>query len=140
MSSGMETTELIEPWIWTTLTSDPTFKAACPRVYGPLAPDDPGPVYGVIQATSPRDIRGVGQARFSVECIYLVKVIGQTASQDDVLPAARRMSELLDGRDVDVPGGHITCTRELIVSYPEVSGGQPFYHLGCQFRIRAHTS
>ena len=136
----METAELIEPWLWSTLTGDATFTAACPHVYGALTPDDPGPLYCTIAATSPRDIRGVGRARIQVEVIYLVKIIGQTTSQDDLLPAASRMSALLDGADRDVPGGHITCVREQIVSYPEVSGGQPFLHLGGQFRIWASTT
>lgn len=139
MSSGVETSEVIEPWLYTTLTGDPEFVAGCPEVYGALTPDDPGPVYCTIAALSPRDIRGVGQARIQVEAIYLVKIVGQTTSQDDLLPAARRLSALLDGVDRDVPGGHVTCTREQIVSYSEVSGGQPFLHLGGQFRIRAHT-
>lgn len=141
----IESAELIEPWIYSTLVNDSAFAATGLPVVGALTPDDPGELYVTISALSPpRDIRGVGLARFSSESVYLVKVVGRTTSQDDLLPAARRIFALFDGVEADTPNGHITCTRDQIVSYGEVSGaavggGQPYLHLGGSFRIRANS-
>lgn len=143
MTGQAESADLIEPWIYSTLTGDPGFAATGVAVYGALTPDDPGPLYAVISALSPpRDVRGIGTSTIGVDSVYLIKAVGQTTSQDDLLPVARRIYALFGGVEADAPGGHITCVREAIVSYAEVTGtpiggGQPFLHLGGQFRIRA---
>lgn len=143
MSGRAESADLIEPWIYSRLTGDPDFAALGVQVHGALTPDDPGPLYAIISALSPpRDVRGIGTVTLGVDSVYLIKAVGQTTSQDDLLPVARRIFDLFGGVDEDAPGGHITCVREAIVSYAEVTGaviggGQAFLHLGGQFRIRA---
>jgi hypothetical protein len=140
VTSGVEAADLIEPWIYSTLSGDPQLTAAVDgRIYGALTPETPVGVYVTIALMSVRDVRGVGLNRVQVDAIYLVKAVAPTTTQDDVLPAARRITALLDGVDTDTSSGHISCVRETTISYPEVSGGQPFLHLGGTFRIRANT-
>lgn len=147
--SGVETTDLIEPWLYSTLSGDSQIVAQVgTNIFGALTPDEVSGVYITFAMLSLRDVRGVGQSRFSVDAIYMVKAVAQTTTQNDLIPTARRIDALLDGKDVDLTGGgHITCTRETIISHPQVisdagqtrGGGQSFWHLGATWRIRANS-
>lgn len=148
MSSGFESAELIEPWLYSTLTNDEELAEAIPagNVYGALTPDEIFGVYVTFALLSLIDVRGVGTNRIMVEAIYMVKAVAQTTSQDDLLPAARRIDALLHGAHFDAEGGgHIDCVRETVISRAQVisdagqvrGGGQSFWHLGATFRIWA---
>jgi hypothetical protein len=145
--SGIETADLIEPWLYSTLSRDPVLTGLLPpgNVYGALTPDEIFGVYVTFSLMSLRDVRGVGKARFSVDTIYLVKAVEQTTTQDNLVPVFRRIDALLDGAHYDGPEGSLDCIRETVISHPQVisdagqvrGGGQSFWHLGGNFRIRA---
>jgi hypothetical protein len=140
VSVAVEAADLIEPWIYATLSADAGLAAEVGEdIFGSLTPDEPNSVYVTFALMSLRDVRGVGpDSKLSVDSIYLVKAVAPASGQDAVAPAARRISLLLDGAEIDTPDGHITCTRETTISYSEVTDGQPFVHLGFTFRIRAN--
>ncbi len=140
MSSGVESAALIEPWLYSRLTGDTALTAiVADRVFGPLTPDEILSPYVTFSLSSLRDIMGIGIARISVDALYLVKVVAQTTSLNDVAPAAARVEALLHGAIYDGVDGSLTCVRNNVVDYTEVSDGSPYRHLGAVFRIRANT-
>lgn len=147
MSSGVETSDLIEPWIYSTLSADPEMQSLVgTQIYGALTPDELTGVYVNFQLLSVRDVMGIGTSRISVDAIYQVQAVDQVTTQVPLIPIARRINQLLDGANVSFNGGYLTCVRETILSRPQVisdagqtrGGGQAFWHLGSTFRIRAN--
>lgn len=141
MSSGLETAEIIEPWLYATLSGDAALaEMVGGRVVGALTPDELASPYVTFALSSPRDVMGVGTARLMVEALYIVKAVAQTTSQDDVAPIAGRIEALLHGRSASVATGHVLAvSRRNVISYPEVSRGIPFLHAGGLYRIQAHS-
>jgi len=140
VSSGVETAEIIEPWLYATLAGDPSLAALVgDRIFGALTPDELSDPYVTFALTSARDIAGIGTARILVDALYTVKAVAQTTSLDDVRPIAARIDALLQGATADTPGHVLSVTRRNTISYPEVSRGVPFLHLGAVFRVEAHS-
>lgn len=139
-SIGIETVDIIEPWLYSTLSGDATLNSLVTNVVGAITPDIQEGFYVTFALSSPRDIRGIGTGRVMVDTIYIVKVIGATTSQDELAPAARRVTELIDGKNVTTASGSLTCARRSIISYPEVIQGVPYLHLGGLFNIVAHSA
>ena len=142
MSAGIETVDLIEPWIYATLSGDPELLAlvnGIEGVSGTLSPTELRVPYVTFMLDSPRDIRGIGGHIISVDALYLIKAVGATSSWDDLLPIVARIKQLLHRPNevVMVPGGSLTCLRERIVQYPEELKSVQYRHLGALWRIRA---
>lgn len=141
MSTGVETADIIGPWIYSTLSSDATLTGLVDgQIYGALTPDEPAGTYVTFSLLSARDIRGVGTARIFADTIYTVKAVSQTTSMDDVRPAFDRADLLLDGKTYTGPAGVVlACTRLTVLSYPEVIEGTAYLHLGGTYSIQAHS-
>jgi hypothetical protein len=137
----IETTEIIEPWLYATLSEDPTLAGLVgDRILGTMSSDMPQTPYVIFLLTSPRDIVGVGGTRISTDNLYVVKGVSQTNSWDVLTPIAARIDQLIHrpgstmlGED----GGSLTCIREMIHQMPEIADGLPYRHLGGVYRIRA---
>jgi hypothetical protein len=141
VSTGVETVDIIGPWIYSTLSGDSTLTGlVAGQIYGPLTPDEPVGTYVTFSLLSARDIRGVGTARIFADTIYMVKAVAQTTSMDDVLPTFDRVNALLDGKTHTGPSGTVlSCSRNTVISYPEVIEGTAYLHLGGTYSIQAHS-
>ena len=142
MSTGVETAEIIEPWLYLTLVADEVLAGLVgDRIFGALTPDELSDPYVTFALSSARDIAGVGTARIMVDALYTVKAVAQSTSQDDVRPIATRIDALLQRGTASLPSGHVlSVTRRNTISYPEVSRGTPFLHLGGLYHFQAHSS
>lgn len=139
MSTGIETVDIIEPWLYSTLSGDATLTGMVVNVVGAITPDIQEGRYVSFALSSSRDIGGVGTARIMVDALYIVTVLGQTTSQDELAPVARRIDELLHGKSVTTPNGSLTCVRRDVISYPEVIQGLAYLHLGGLYSIVANS-
>lgn len=146
MSAGVETIDVVEPWLYATLTGDATLTGLVGQaIIGTLSGDAVAPPYVVFSHVSSRDVLGTGGVRTQVDCLYTVKAVARAASWDAVRPIAARVGVLLGGADptvvrtVTTANGDLTCVREGIVQYPEVTEGAQYRHLGATWRIRANS-
>jgi hypothetical protein len=136
-----ETVDLIEPWIYSTLTGDDDLLALVGEasISGTLSVGDLEPPYVTFLNQSSRDVQGNAGQIISTTNLYMIKAVARTGSWDDVRPIAGRIFTLfhLPNREIDVPGGSLTSHRENIIQYPEITEGVQYRHLGAVFRIRA---
>lgn len=142
MSSGVETVDVIDPWLWSRLTGDATLMGLVggqEKVVGTLAHAAVDPPYVAFFLSSARDIYTVPQIRVQVDAIYTVKAVTVGASWEVTGPLAARIDELLDGVNVTTPNGTLSCVRDGIVQYAEVEQATQYRHLGATFRIRANS-
>lgn len=142
MSSGAETVDIIDPWLWSTLSGDAQLMTAIGgqgSLISTLAKGGVPAPYVVFFCSSPRDIIAVGGIRVEIDALYTVKVVGEGASWTTVKPIFRRIDALLHGKDVTTVNGSLSCRRESIIQYAEVESATQFRHLGAVFRIRANS-
>ncbi len=141
-SMAGETVDLVEPWLYATLSGDATLLGligGLTHLSGTLSIEELPLPYVTMAFVSARDIQGNAGSIIAVESIYQVKAVDATASWDDVIPIASRITTLLHrpGQVVTLTGGSLTIVRERILQYPEVTDGVQYRHLGAQWRIRA---
>lgn len=139
---SLETVDLIEPWIYTTMAADSVLIGligGVEHISGTLSPSEPPLPYVHFSLVSTRDIQGNDGVIISTDNLYLIKVVTATSSWDDLIPIASRLTMLfnLPGQVINVPGGSMSCIRELGIQYPELTEGIQYRHLGAQWRIRA---
>lgn len=99
----------------------------------------------VFQFQGGYDALGVGARRLQVNCLYVVKAIGQTASPLSLKPIADRVDLLLHRHDapVIVGGvnlGYIGCYRVQPFAMSEVSEGIQYRHVGGIYRLLAREA
>ena len=136
----IETVEIIEPWLFATLSGDVTLAGLVGgRISGTLSATPLATPYVTFLCQSPRDVIGVGGTRVSTDNLYMVKGVAQTGSWNVLLPIAQRIDTLINltGRAVSYGGGSLTCTREMTHELAEVDEGLQYRHLGGIYRIRA---
>ena len=129
MSSGVETVEIIDTWLWARLSGDDELMDAIggtDNLVGTLAHAAIGTPYIAYFLSSSRDI-------------YTVKAVSEGATWSIVAPIARRIDSLLDGVNTTTPNGDLSCVREGIVQYPEVEQATQYRHLGGTYRFRANS-
>jgi hypothetical protein len=142
-NNSVETVDLIEPWIWSTLSTDSALLGLVPidSISGTLSATELTPPYVTFSMNSIFDvITGAGGDRIGVEALYLVKAVSADGSWDVIAPIARRLNVLLNKpyEVVTLPdGGSLSCLRDRIIQYPEVNEGVQYRHLGGLYRIRA---
>lgn len=144
MSSGIETTEVVEPWLFATLSADATLMGLVGGVLVNTSEDaveDPPDAWLEYAYVSARDILAVGGTRVQVDAIYQVKAVVRGSSYDPATAIFRRVSTLLDRPETQsTTHGDISCRRETIIQYPERQDGTQYRHLGGTYRIRANSS
>lgn len=143
MSSGIETDDIIEPWLFATLSGDVELMGLVDQ-YLINAAEDQAPTevdaYLLYSLSSARDVRGVA-VRQQVDSLYLVKAVVRGGSYDPASVIMRKVDALLSVEgSVTTTGGSLTCTRETITKYPERSDGVSYRHLGATYRILASSS
>jgi hypothetical protein len=142
MSSGAaETVDLVEPWIYSSLTNDEQLLelVGLDSISGTLSVGDLAPPYVTFMNQSSRDVTGNAGLIISTNNLYMIKAVARTGSWDDVKPIAARIFALFHrpNTEIDVPGGSLTSHRENIINYAEITEGVQYRHLGAVFRIRA---
>ena len=142
MSTGAETVDIIDPWLWSTLSNDATLLGMIggqASIISTLAKAGVPAPYVVFFMSSTRDILGVGGVRIQIDALYTVKVVGEGATWENVKPIARRLDVLLGEKDVTTVNGSLSCRRESLIQYAEVDSATQFRHLGALWRLRANT-
>lgn len=137
-----ESIDIIEPWIWKTISEDPQLLelvGGIDHISGTLSNEELPLPYVTMLYQSSRDITTNQGHVIAIEALYMVKSVDATGSWDDLTPIASRVSELLyhPGETITVENGSLTCTRERIIQYPEKLEGVQYRHLGAIWRIRA---
>ena len=136
----IETTGIVEPWLWDTLSADTTLMGLVNDTLSGTLSSEALPVpYVTFLMQSSRDVGGTGGTRISTDNLYIVKGVTQGASWDDGEPIAERIDFLLHRPSAVMTSGSgsLTCIREQIVQYPEQQEGLQYRHLGGIYRIRA---
>ena len=137
-----ETVDLIEPWLYSVISTDATLLSllgGVEHISGTLSLDELPLPYVTFLMTSSRDIEGNAGLIISTDNLYQVKAVAASGSWDDVIPIAARLKALLyhPGQVINVSGGSLSCTREQIIQYAEITEGVQYRHLGASWRIRA---
>ena len=145
MSAGIETTEVVEPWLYARLSGDATLMGLVGGVLVNARSDEAVPrgtaAWLEYAFVSSRDIRTVGGGRAQVDAIYQVKAVVRGGSYDPATSIFSRATRLLElTGTVTTTAGSLTCTRETIIQYPELQDGTSFRHLGGTYRVRANSS
>lgn len=138
--TAMITTGVIEPWLYSTLQDDATLTGLVgDRVSGTLSGELLATPYVTFLLQDHRDVLGVGGTIIMADCLYMVKAVSQSAGWGTVTAIAERIQDLLhrESTVISLPNGSLTTVRERIISYPEVSEGVQYRHLGGIYRIQA---
>lgn len=136
----IETVDLIEPWLYATLSGDATLSAlVAGRFSGAVSLDAIPTPYVTFSLMSPRDIIGIGGVRIDTDNLYVVKGVSQGGTWDDVSPIANRIDYLIHRPNsiMTMSNGSLTCLRENVHQAIEVDEGLQYRHLGGVYRIRA---
>ncbi len=145
MSTGLETADVIEPWIYERLTGDPQLMSLVGGWVINTATDEDAPpdvdLYVVFSFVSARDITTVGGGRAQVDCLYQVKAVGRGSSYDPPAAALRRVLAVLEvPATVSTGTGDLTCVRRSLLQYAERESGAQYRHVGAQCHIRSNSS
>jgi hypothetical protein len=138
MAAGTEA-DACEQLLYSTLTGDSTLNGLVNGVFMGIAPQPTTYPFVVMQEMSGIDLMTVDSARIWTNFLYLVKVVGQTASYADLRTAVARMDVLLHRLSGTVSNGTIwACVRQQVFRMPEYApGGQQFRHAGGIYRLYA---
>lgn len=144
MSFGVETVQVVEPWLYGQLAGDPTLVDMVGGLIVNAAEDaleGSPPAYVVFSFSSARDVLGNAGQRVQVDCIYTVKAVVRGGNYDPAVPIFGRVCDLLvTDQTVSTGAGDLTCIRESIIQYPERQDGATFRHLGGTFRVRVNSA
>ena len=137
-----ETVDIIEPWLWSVISGDTTVLSllgGLDHISGTLALNELPLPYVTFLMQSTRDVQGNTGTIISTDNLYQVKAVGATGSWDDLIPIAARLKGLLHrpGQVITVAGGSLSCVREQVIQYAEITEGVQYRHLGASWRIRA---
>ena len=132
-----------EKWLDTTLRANATLNTGVSgRMSGYNSPQGTGYPAVVWQLQAPStDVKAIGNIRIMVRPIYVVRVVGQTASMLSLSALADEIDESLEGASgtVDLGGGReaeiLECTRVGPFALAEAVNGVQYRHLGGQYRI-----
>lgn len=141
MTTGIETVDLIEPWLYDVLSDDTTLVDLVEDRFEVMMGDGgqtlelPKVVWSPITF---RDVPNNQGLRIDTITLYDIKAVGMGGSFADVSPIAKRIDELINGASVTLTDGSLTCVRERIIQYVEQSVGVKYLHLGGTYRIRCN--
>jgi len=136
----IETTGIVEPWLWATLTEDEVLSALVAGHFSATLSPDPLPdPYLTFLMQSTRDVVGMSGDTISTDNLYIVKAVARSSSWDEVEAIFSRAHALIHRPNAVMQSGSgsLTCVREQIVQYPEIDAGVQYRHLGGIYRIRA---
>jgi Protein of unknown function (DUF3168) len=143
VTDTLESTDIIDPWLYSTLSTDAALIALVgARISNTLSSIPLTTPYITFDAASTRSIRGVGGVLLDTDSLYNVKAVSMSGSFNQASAIAARIRKLLDRANVTISTpvpATLACFWELEIRYPEVLEGVQYRHLGGSFRIRAIT-
>jgi hypothetical protein len=144
MTEILETSDLIDAWLYSTLSTDATLISLVgDRIVNTASPVELGYPYIVFNSASTRPIRGVGGVVIDTDSLYDIKCVTEEASYEQASNIAARFRLLLDKANVTTSPpltpvmASIACWWELEIRFPEIQEGVWYRHLGGTYRIRA---
>lgn len=145
----MNELSIIDEYFDATLGTDSTLTALVGGATNPrIGPDSAtrGSAYPLVTwhlQTPYPDVVTAGQQRAMVRSLWAVKAVHETRDWHGVIKTiADRIDELLHASHGDTPSGRVlTCTRDSVLRYPEVTGdGHEYRHLGGLYLIEAQAA
>jgi hypothetical protein len=139
-----EAEDFIDPWIFTTLSTDPTLQGLVGnRISNTLSTSELAAPYVTFSVPSTRPVRGISGVILDTDSLVPVKAVSQSGSWTEAGAIAARIRFLLDkqGITVNPPTTPVPIDMaswwEFDERYPEVTEGVWYRHLVTTFRIRA---
>ncbi len=140
MSTGVEPVEIIDPWLWKTLSTDPTIVSlVAQRISNGAALGSSQTPFITWEMNSSVDRTNASGQTILSNSLFVVKAVGQGGSYLPVLPIAKRINELLADKDVTTENGTLQCRRDRVIRYVELDDNVQYRHLGGIYRIYAHS-
>lgn len=142
MSTGIEPSEIVDPWLYSTFSGDLELTNIVGKRItngGALGPQ--ATPWLTWDMNSSRDITTAnGGHTLWNESLFEIKIVGQGGSYSVVLPAAKRVHALIGkATNLQTPNGVITCRRDRVIRYVELDDNVQFRHLGGIYRVTAHS-
>lgn len=142
MSNVLESTDIIDPWLFGVLSGDSVLAGMVgTRISNTLSIVPLATPYITFSASSPpRAVRGVGGTLHDTDSQYTIKAVGTGGSFNQVAAIAARVRTLIDQSNVTIStpiAASLSCYWELEIRYPEETEGVPYRHLGGIYRVRA---
>lgn len=135
----MAETDVIDTWLYSTLTGDASLAAtlgASTGVYADVAESEAAEPYVVYQMVAANDVDVVGGTRIITDALYQVKVVKQCRSYSELSVAEGRIDALLHLGSGTTTGGRVYQARRVRpIRYTETREGRTYRHLGGDFRI-----
>lgn len=141
MTSGIETVQVVDRWLYETLSGDSELAGMVGgRIVGTLSQGAVATPYVVYFLSSSRDVYTVPTIRVDTDSRYTVKAVGTGATWSQVARIAAHLDALLHGAQATTSYGTVACVRDTVIQYAEVDGGTQYRHLGAVFRVRANAT
>jgi hypothetical protein len=143
VSDILESTDIIDPWLYSTLHGDGVLNTAVGgRFVNTLSSGKVATPYVVFSATSTRAVRGVGGVLLDTDSLYEIKAVTNEPGFTQASALAARIKGLIEtiNRSITISTpfpASVTCFWETEIRYPEVTEGVQYRHLGGLYRIRA---
>lgn len=126
----------IDTWLKTRLAANATLAAL--GIHADVVPSDASLPAVVFQFQGGTDLDTINNRRIWVDAVYIVKVVGQTASYSALDTYAGLIDTQLERQSGTAAGGTIyTATREAPFRLAEQTDGKQYRHIGGRYRIRA---
>lgn len=143
MTDILESTDIIDPWLYSTLSGDSVLNTAVGgRFINTLSPGKVVTPYITWTASDTRSIRGIGGVLLDTDSLYDIKAVTNEPGFTQASVLAARIRALLEtiNRSVTITtpfSASLTCLWESEIRYPEVTEGVQYRHLGATYRVRA---
>lgn len=138
MTAGLEPAA-VEEWLAGVLNGDAALLALVPSgAFNTQPPEDQPYPFILYQFMSGLDYAAVGAERIWTNMLFLVKVIGETASYSALNQAVARIDALLHRASGSATDGTVwSCTREQAIRLPDDVANRQYRQAGGLYRIYA---
>lgn len=143
MTDILESTDIIDPWLYSVLHGDSVLNAAVGgRFINTLSSSKVATPYITWTAASTRSVRGIGGILIDTDSLYDIKAVTNEPGFTQASALAARIRALIETINSSVTvatpfPASLTCFWENEIRYPEVTEGVQYRHLGATYRIRA---
>ena len=141
MSEILESTDIIDPWLYSTFSGDSTLAAVIgTRIINTLSAQKFATPYVAWDVASTRSIRGVGGTLLDTDSLVNIKAVTNESGFGQAAAIAARIRALIDKVAVTITlpfPASLTCYWDTEIRYAEPVEGVEYRHLGGAYRIRA---
>lgn len=143
MTDILESTDIIDPWLYSTLHGDSVLNTAVNgRFINTLSPAKVAAPYITWDVASTRSVRGIGGILLDTDSLVNIKAVTNEAAFAQAGALAARIRALIETINTSITvvspfPASLTCLWETEIRYPEVTEGVQYRHLGATYRIRA---